>query len=65
MVLDGISVKVTVTISSSGAVEVGVMASIDVGVAPLNVEDADAGFIEFPDPEPVTPPVAPAALMRD
>jgi len=45
---------------------VGVIESVDVpGVAPLNVEDADAGFIELPDPEPVIPPVAPAASMRE
>jgi hypothetical protein len=64
MVLDGASVTVTVTTDSS-AVEVGVVASIDVAVPGLTVEDADAGFIELPDPEPVTSPVAPAALMRD
>jgi len=56
VVLDGISVTVTVT------TEVDVEVP---GVAPLNVEDADVGFIEFPDPEPVTSPVAPAALMRE
>jgi len=68
VVLDCISVTVTVTADSSGDVlRVGVMASIVAVpvVAPLNVEDADAGFIELPDPEPVTPPGAPAAFMRE
>ena len=68
MVLNGISVTVTVTADSSGAVlEVGVMASIVAVpvVTPPNVEDADAGFIELLDPEPVTSPGAPAALMRE
>jgi len=71
VVPDCISVTVTVTTDLSGVVgEVGVlMTSIDVGVpgvAPLNVEDTDVEFfVEFPGPEPVTPPVAPAALMRE
>jgi len=66
VVLDGTIVRVTVTVrsDSSATVGVGVMASIDVAVLGV-VEDAGAGFIELPDPEPVTPPVAPAALMRD
>jgi hypothetical protein len=37
-------------------------------VDPFNVEETDAEFIELlepPDPEPVTSPVAPAALIRD
>lgn len=34
-------------------------------LAPLNVEDADPGSIELPDPEPVIPPVAPAPSMRE
>ena len=69
MVPDCITVTVTVTTESSEGVEVGVMAFIVAvtGVSPLNVEDADAGFTELPDrePEPVIPPVAPAASMRD
>ena len=71
MVLDGISVTVTVTTEvTESIVEVGVVAFIDVAVpgvpvAPLNVEDKDVEFIELPDPEPVTSPVAPAALMRE
>jgi len=54
---------------------VGVIEPVDVAVpevtveevVPLNVEDVDAGFIELPDPEsdPVIPPVAPAAPMRE
>lgn len=39
------------------------------GMAPLKVEDGEAEFIELagppPDPDPVIPPVAPAASMRD
>lgn len=67
MVLDSISVTVSVTTVSLVAVEVGIMASVDVAVpgVALNVEDADVGFIELPDPEPVASPVAPAALMRE
>jgi len=44
------------------------MASIDMvvlGVASLNVEDADAIELPDPDPEPVIPPFAPAASMRE
>jgi len=66
VVLDPITVTVTVTTDSSRvAEEVGVlMGSIDVAVP--EVEDKDAGLIvEFLDPEPVIPPVAPAALMRE
>jgi hypothetical protein len=59
-------VTVTVTIDWSGEVEVGVIVgSVDVAVPALNVEDADEGLIEPPDPEPVIPPVAPAASMID
>ena len=65
MVLDGISVTVTVTTNSSEAVEVGIMASIDVAMPEVEDVDEGGGFIELPDPEPVTPPVAPAALMRE
>jgi len=66
----GVTIVVTVTVTtvSLRAVEVGVVGSVDVvvpGVVPLNVEDADAGFVEFWDPEPVIPPVAPAASMRE
>lgn len=46
-----------------------VIESVDVvvpGVVPLDVEDADAGSIELPsESEPVIPPVAPAASMRE
>ena len=66
MVLDAISVTVSVTTGSLVAVEA---ASVDVvvpgGVTPLKVEDADAESFDLPDPEPVTSPVAPAALMRE
>jgi hypothetical protein len=45
---------------------VGVIRSaVEVELAPLNVEDADAGFIELPDAEPLIPPVAPAPSMRE
>jgi len=62
VVPDAITVTVTVTIDLPRGVEVGV---IDVAVPALAVEDADEGLIEPPDPEPVIPPVAPAAVMRE
>jgi len=74
VVLDGgtRTVVVTVTTDSSTPVDVGVIESVDVAVpelvVPFNVEDVDAGFIvELPDPgsDPVIPPVAPAASMRE
>ena len=49
--------------------EVGVEEeSVDVAVlvSPLDVEDVEVEFIELPlDPEPVIPPVAPAASIRE
>jgi len=60
---DAMIVSVTVTIALLRDEEVVVLGSVDVVVLALNVEDVDAELVESPDPEPVIPPVAPAASI--
>jgi hypothetical protein len=64
VVPDAIIVSVTVTINWSRAVEV-VIGSVDVAVPALDVEDADEELVELSDSEPVIPPVAPAASIKE